>query len=198
MSTDTPRAQLLNELIAEIDAMTATIRQEFMPLSMEELLKEPTPEKWSILSCLAHMDITTKMYLSEFRKKLAHVNLDENAPDPDYAGGWMGDWLENMMRPKDSGKRPMPMKTMKKMEPQGHRKADEDIIASLLETLTEFRQYLEMSKKVSLKKIRVNTAVGSWFKLRLGNAYRFITAHLARHLVQAQQAHEAIRTPVQN
>ena len=85
------------------------------------------------------------------------------------------------------------MNTFKSKNPNGS-----TIAMSALEILIDdqhtFLQLLEEAAQKNLKKTRVPTDFGSWFKLSLGDSLRIIIYHNQRHLEQAQRSLDAANT----
>ena len=50
----------------------------------------------------------------------------------------------------------------------------------------EYLELIEKSKKINLTKTKTAISISKLIKLRLGDTFRFITAHNERHLLQAE------------
>ena len=44
--------QILDDLIADVEAIINTVQGEFIPLDNDLLYKQPAPDKWSVNKCL--------------------------------------------------------------------------------------------------------------------------------------------------
>lgn len=148
------------------------------------------PGKWNMLQCLEHMSLATRVYTENVREALAGNQLP--AAREEYKGHWKGRMFARMNAPKPGGEIPMKLKTFKTMDPPP--KLDSNAV------IDEFYREHEMmialineSRAVNIDRIKVATALGSWVKLRMGEAFRFLLAHTQRHVVQLQRIKNTVQ-----
>ncbi|WP_456458426.1 DinB family protein [Reichenbachiella sp.] len=175
------RLELLNSLIADTQAVkNEAIR--FSSLSKAELLSKPSPEKWCVLECIEHLNIADAHYIAQFDKKLINApHSDRN----DFKPGWMGNYFVKMIKPKEDGTIPSPMKTLRKFIPEIN--VQYDTLSKFIEDQDYLIDTLEKSKSLDLNKIKITSAIGSIVTFKLGDAFRFLIGHNQRHIIQAQQ-----------
>ena len=71
--------------------------QKFSDLSDEELNFKSSPERWSILECLEHLNRYGRFYIPEMQQR-----IDQSSHRPgDFKTGWLGNYFANSMLPKD-------------------------------------------------------------------------------------------------
>ncbi len=181
-------SELLNQLEKDTREVIETVKNEFVPLNAEQLHWKPSQKEWSIIECLDHINIGVKHYLTEIAKKLDRAGKTDLNGNETFKSGPMGNYFVKMMAPTQAGGIKNKMATFKKF-------TQFDISAQQPhETIERFMRYqnelldlLNRSRKVSLQKNRVKSAIGGWLMFRLGDAFRFIIGHNQRHVIQAQK-----------
>lgn len=63
---------------------------------------------------------------------------------------------------------------------------DRNVINKFINQQKECLELIEKSKQISLTKTKTTISISKLLKLRLGDTFRFITAHNERHLLQAE------------
>ena len=185
-----PTTKYLDEMEQGFQEALETVKAT-LEKSEEKLLNMPeAPGKWSMLQCLQHMSIATKLYNDNVKAELE--GKQHPAASDTYKGHWKGRMFAKMNAPKPGGEIPMKLKTFKTMEPPSNLDARE-VIQEFYEVHEEMISLINQSRKVNIDKIKVATALGSWVKLRLGEAYRFILAHTQRHIVQLKRIKNTVQ-----
>jgi hypothetical protein len=149
----------------------------------EVLLKRPSPDKWSAIECLHHVNLSNRSYLEQFEKALKSERY--RPARTDYKPGLFGAMFTRMMRPNEKDRIRWKMKTMSAMTPQ---KKDLDVKTILEKFKTQHEQLLDIiqrARDINISKPRIVTALGSMPKFKFGDALSFIIAHSERHMVQA-------------
>ena len=176
------KSELIDLLIADTQGVIVIVKNEFLTLDHEKLSKRPRPDKWSVLECIEHLNIADAHYLDQFDKKLdaiAHSDSDEFKP------GLLGNYFVKMIKPKEDGIIPSPMKTMKKFIPTDRISAN--TMDKFLSDQDEILKVLERCKHLNLDKIKITSAIGPLVTFKLGDALRFLIGHNQRHILQAQR-----------
>ena len=173
---------LIDELIALTDACTSSAFK-FKSLPVETLNFKETPEKWSVLECLEHLNRYGDYYLPELEKAITDGRV-RSSPRL-YRSGMLGNYFANLMKVKNG--RVVRMKTLADKNPAGS--------ALSLITIDRFikqqemlRSLLEQSRTVDLTKTKVPLSIARFIKLRLGDTFRFLINHIERHVIQAENA----------
>lgn len=175
------KIELINSLVAD----TQKVKEEaghFTTLSQGDLLYKPSPEQWSVLECIEHLNIADAHYIAEFDKKL------DAAPKSDlkeFKPGWMGNYFVKSIKPREDGSIPSPMKTLKKFRPEVN--VQYDTLSKFIEDQDYLIRVLEKSKALDLNKVKITSAIGSIVTFKLGDAFRFLIGHNQRHIIQAQR-----------
>ncbi|WP_422360251.1 DinB family protein [Reichenbachiella sp.] len=182
------KIELINSLIAD----TQEVKNEalrFSSLGKGELLAKPSPEKWCVLECIEHLNIADAHYIAQFDKKLSNAPQSDR---PDFKPGWMGNYFVKMIKPKEDGTIPSPMKTMRKFVPEVN--VQHDTLSKFIEDQDYLIDALEKSKSLDLNKNKITSAIGSIVTFKLGDAFRFLIGHNQRHIIQAQQVLQQLET----
>ena len=83
------------------------------------------------------------------------------------------------------------MKTLKVNNPLGSR-LDKNTIDRFICQQKEYLELIETSKHINLTKTKTAISISKFIKLRLGDTFRFITAHNERHLLQADNVFKKV------
>ena len=169
---------LLNDLI-EMSKKNTADTQNFMELSDEILNYKGSPQSWSILECIEHLNRYGDFYLPEIKQRIRsskHKRVEK------YKSGWLGEYFAMSMLPKEKLNK---MKTFKSMNPSGS-SLDKRVIEKFLSQQEEMLNLLAQAKEVDLTKTKTSISISKWIKLRLGDTLRVVIYHNKRHIVQAK------------
>lgn len=175
------KLELINSLISDTQAVKKEAKR-FSSLDKAELLSKPSPEKWCVLECIEHLNIADAHYIAQFDKKLPNASQSEQ---DEFKPGWMGNYFVKMIKPKEDGTIPSPMKTLRKFIPEIN--VQHDTLSKFIEDQDYLIETLEKSKSLDLNKIKITSAIGSIVTFKLGDAFRFLIGHNQRHIIQAQE-----------
>ncbi len=153
----------------------------FKSLSDEQLNQRNSPESWSILECIEHINLYGEFYLNEFENRI----LKSSFPNSEFhKTGIIGNYSANSMLPKD-GKTSMKMKTFEHMNPINS-ELSSTILDKFIKQQRHFLQLLDQAEKVNLTITKCSLTIKG-LKFRLGDALRFYAFHNERHIIQAQK-----------
>lgn len=172
-----------NELLQQLELITQSniaAAKTFLKLSEAQLNYKTSPGSWSTLECLEHLNLYSDFYLPEIERHLAAL---PTIPQDDFKSGFMGNYLVNMVIPKDSAKK---MKTFAAMNPSGGNLSRE-VIASFLASQDKLIKLLTQSKYANLNQAGIAVTFTKLIKLKTGDALRFMVYHNQRHIQQAQR-----------
>tara|TARA_B110000211_G_C14079389_1_gene553745 strand:+ start:1164 stop:1703 length:540 start_codon:yes stop_codon:yes gene_type:complete len=155
--------------------------KEFQKLSEEALNKSPGLGKWSILECIAHINLYGIFYLKEFERVILNST---KASDKFYAPGWIGNYSAKSMLPVKEIV-PNKMKTFKHMNPSSSDVAITEIDMFIKQQIC-FLDILNRANRVSISKNKCRLTI-PLLKFKLGDALRFYTYHNVRHFYQASK-----------
>ncbi|MEO9964632.1 MAG: DinB family protein [Reichenbachiella sp.] len=175
------KLELIDSLIADTEQVKSEA-ESFVMLTQEELKYKPDPDGWCVLECIEHLNIADAHYISQFEKKFSTAPHSDN---PNFKPGWIGSYFVRMIKPKEDGTIPSPMKTLKKFVPEVN--VQYDTLAKFIEDQDLIIEMLNISKKLDLNKVKITSAIGPIVTFKLGDAFRFLIGHNQRHIIQAQR-----------
>ena len=143
----------------------------------------PDPNRWSAAECLAHLSISSDLFLPVLRRALDDaatrgVRASSRAPKMDILGSILRRFLEPPIRRR--------VKTTAPFVPRSVRAKNEAFgeFSTLQEKLL---QLLREAKTFNLQKIKVVSPFDKRVRYNVFSAFRIIAAHQRRHLWQAEQ-----------
>ena len=152
--------------------------EKFSQFSLEDLNRKPSPDSWSVLECLEHLNRYGDFYLPEIEKRLQN---NKTTPDPEFKSGLLGNYFAEMMLPGEKMKK---IKTFKAMNPAGS-KLDKKVLTRFIEQQKKILELLDRARKVSLNKTKTSISISKLIKLKLGDTFRVVIYHNERHVEQA-------------
>lgn len=180
--------QFYNELESITLNNIEITEKEYTKLSREELLKKPSPEKWSIGECLQHLVCYGNFYLNAMEESLNSYE-GTHAPKTFFKTGYFGNKFAKMLRYKEKG-----MKKMKapEIEVLSFTKVDEKIIDVFLKQQKQHLHILSRTKNLQMEKIKVPIALTKLIKTRIGDTLRFSIYHNERHIIQCKETYNQL------
>lgn len=177
--------KILDDIVKEfheIKIRLITMKEKYQN---EDFGKQPSEKAWSAGDCIEHLTKANREYIINTKKVMANSGeSDEN--NSNYKPRFIAGKFIDMMQPQSK---------LKLKAPQIFKKfynGDlEDTITRYTETLDEFIELAEKSKKYDLR-IKVASPVTSLVKFQLGEMYMLMIVHQKRHLTQAEKALKAI------
>ncbi len=142
----------------------------------------PAEGKWSVNQCFEHLSLTLSYYLSAIEKGLNQAKGSNISSSEYYKPGFIGNWFYYKMMPITSTSKSSKIKTFSKLQPA----VNEESIPKFLNLHNQFSEYVRAVPNQNLEKTRVISLAGQLVKFKLGDAYRIVTAHNERHLLQSQ------------
>ncbi len=148
---------------------------------LDTLNYKPSPNKWSALECIEHLNLYGDFYLPEIEKQMAEAKPTQKN---NYKSGVLGNYLVQSMLPK--GGTVKKMKTFKDKDPGGSQLS----LASIdrfIEQQKHLIQLLRQSKQLDTMKVKTKTTI-PLIRLRLGDTFHFVVNHHIRHWLQLEKA----------
>jgi len=180
---------ITKELIAELIKKTKiniNMAEGFRELTEKELNFKEFIDEWSILECIEHLNIYGDFYNPEIKKCIGKTKTTSAKI---FKSGFIGNYFVNLISPKEKMNK---MKTLKVNNPIGS-SLDKNVIDRFINQQSECLELIQKSKNVNLTKTKTAISISKLIKLRLGDTFRFITAHNERHLLQAENTLKRVR-----
>lgn len=177
----------INTLIKRYQDFDDLVKRDFINLNDSELNSKPNPEAWSILECLAHLNLYSEYYIPEIKKVMSKA-AGSSAPEK-IKWSWFGKMSVEKIAISNSQK----MKTISRMNP-----ANSDLDSSIVEEFLEFNAVLKTlsfdSKSLNYNKKGIRVEFLKILKLNLAETLVFMMEHQNRHLIQAQNVLNKIKS----
>ncbi|WP_020528099.1 DinB family protein [Flexithrix dorotheae] len=152
--------------------------ESFMEFSSEMLNWRQYENKWSILECIAHLNLYGDFYLPEINNRIENARQLDN---PIFRSGWLGNYFAKSMLPREKLNK---MKTFKSMNPLGS-KLDKEVLKEFINQQKTMLRLLDKARTIDLTKTKTSISISNFIKLRLGDTFRVVIYHNQRHIVQA-------------
>ncbi len=176
--------QYFNE-VEELWNQTEQRVSKWKNIDPDILKRKPSPEKWSALECIEHLNQTYKVYLPNLEESFAKA---KSASAKTYKPGLFGKLMINSVSNKANGNAKMPMKTFSFFEPGPLDDLNkEEVLNQFIESHEMLNGFIQKSKKLDINNVKVQSAL-SWMKFRLGVCFLFLLNHELRHIAQAERA----------
>lgn len=181
----------LNQLLKDTEIIISTVKYKLKELPEEILSQRPEPNKWNILECLDHINVTGRHYLPQMQKGIRYAKKNNLVSKDNYYPGLLGKLAMLAMKPKKDGSIYLKMKTFGSLEPQANLNSSA-VFAEFFAQQKEMINIIIESTKIDIDKPRVKSAAGSYIKFKLGDSISFIIAHTERHILQAVNTKTAV------
>ncbi|RKE80749.1 DinB family protein [Chryseobacterium sp. AG363] len=154
---------------------------EMLSLKTEHDLNFRTStESWSTLECLEHLNRYGDFYIPE----ISHTISSAGKPSQLYfKPGILGNYFAKSMLPKEKLNT---MKTLKAMNPI-HSNLDKSVVDTFIKQQKKMLELLEEAQFIDLEKTKTSISISKLIKLKLGDTFRFVIYHNARHVEQIKR-----------
>ncbi len=172
---------LIDELLVIIEDTNSAVKK-FKELSLTQLNYKKSPESWSILECIEHLNLYGDFYLPEIQKQI--LKAEKVSIASTVKSGLLGNYFANLMKVKNG--------EVKKMQsPKDKNPANSHLTVTTIDRFLKQQELLKslilQSKKIDLTKTKTAISISSLIKLRLGDTFRFLVFHIERHMQQADK-----------
>lgn len=179
---------MLEEVEAELDEATKRAWQLVKSTDPRHFTVRPQSGSWSAAECLAHLSVSTEMFLPVLRQAIddgkAKGLTSTKKPSMDVIGRVLRWFLEPPIRQR--------VKTAQPFVPKAVR-AKAEAFGEFSSLQSKLIDLLHEASGLDLRKLRIVSPFDKRVKYNLYSAFRIIVAHQRRHLWQAEQAVAALR-----
>ncbi len=177
--------QLIFDLETQVDQLISKAISEWQLLPDSQFALKPSANAWSANECLQHLNSYGRYYLPAMQKAIEGATPGNATLT--FSSGWLGNYFTKLMMPKGNGSLASKMKSPKDHAPtkiiDSHR-----VIAEFIDQQEILLKLLRDSKQIDLNKVKVSISIAPFIKLKLGDVFMFLIAHLIRHSQQADRA----------
>lgn len=172
-----------SEFLNELRNRTAEHLQfaEMLSLKTENDLNFRTStESWSTLECLEHLNRYGDFYIPEIIRTISSAGKPSQFY---FKPGILGNYFAKSMLPKEKLNT---MKTLKAMNPI-HSNLDKSVVDTFIKQQKKMLELLEEAQYIDLEKTKTSISISKLIKLKLGDTFRFVIYHNARHVEQIKR-----------
>jgi hypothetical protein len=174
-------------LVSQNEEITDAV-ESFYKLEENLLFKKPAPGKWSVIECFEHMNILYEIYMNNIKEAI-EKNKGKYEPVEYFKPTLVGHYFFLSMTPNEKQKPRYKIKTFKRFEPTGK---IPDSLDRFREYHSEFSDLIDRIPELNLDKIKVTSSIGNIMRFKLGDAFRIVTGHNQRHIIQVQKTLSSI------
>ncbi|MBI3219322.1 MAG: DinB family protein [Bacteroidetes bacterium] len=176
--------QLISELETQVEHLLTKAISEWQLISHSQFARKPTAQGWSANECLQHLNSYGRYYLPAIQKAIDEAATGSTET---FRSGWLGNYFTKMMMPGENGSLATKMKSPKDHAPTKILESHQ-AIAEFIDQQETLLKLLHSAKRVDLNKVKVGISLAPFIKLKLGDVFMFLIAHLIRHSRQADRA----------
>jgi hypothetical protein len=169
----------LQHLQGIVRQLQTVVEKEFAALDQAALNFKATPQSWSVLECLEHLN----RYGRYYNPALTKVLQQPGRTSGEVGYSWLGRKSLDIVRP-DNGKL---HKTVKHMNPNNSQ-LSRAVLDEFLQHQAQLLALLGAAHTADLNRKAVPVEFFRLLKLRTGEALEFVVLHEQRHVQQAQRA----------
>lgn len=176
--------QLLNILQEHTELLLTRAIADWQLIPHSRFALKPSANEWSANECLQHLNSYGRYYLPAIQKAIdkATTGSTEN-----FRSGWLGNYFTKMMMPGENGLLATKMKSPKDHAPTKILESHQ-VIAEFIDQQETLLKLLRKARQHDLNKVKVAISIAPFIKLKLGDVFMFLIAHLIRHSQQADRA----------
>lgn len=176
--------QLIAKQEAKVDQLISKAIAEWQLIPHSRFALKPFANAWSANECLQHLNSYGRYYLPAIQRALEKTT---SITSQNFTSGWLGNYFTNLMMPKANGLLASKMKSPKDHAPTNIIDSNR-VIAEFIDQQEILLKLLRDSKQIDLNKVKVSISIAPFIKLKLGDVFMFLIAHLIRHSQQADRA----------
>ena len=182
--------QKRDTLIANLHNQTETILQkaisDWQLIPHSRLARKPSAEAWSANECLQHLNSYGRYYLPAIERALNQQQNPKSSSEQ-FTPGWLGNYFTKIMQPSPDGKLSKKMKAPSDHAPKTILESH-TVISEFIDQQEKLLQLLSKAKQADLNARSVGISIAPFIKLKLGDVFMFLIAHIIRHTMQAERA----------
>lgn len=188
-STAPTRAKTLDELEAQFVAIGAAAQAMIESAGAELCAQRPSPSSWSVAECLQHLSISADAYFPIWQQVIANAGprkTELNAPFRiDFWGRLLSWILEPPARIRSRTPLPFEPVDVNSIEP---------VLSGFLDRQQRMVATLRRCRGRAIDRVKIASPVDGRIRYSIWSSFLVNAAHQRRHLWQAEQAIQKLRT----
>ena len=179
----------MNEIITELQMISADTQKTFGKLSAEQINWKPSETGWSIGQCFEHLIKSNEMFYDEFDKIADGTRTNSLLESYSPLSGFWANLLIGSLK-RDSRKFKAP--TLDIVPPS---EIDANIIEIFAGHQSKLISKIKQTESANWKKIKITSPFMSLITYKLSDSFQVIVEHEKRHLRQAERVTTASGFP---
>lgn len=180
--TNGAQRQLVERLLAAINAADTQIDTLVRPMSAERRRTRPADGGWSVDEILEHLCLANADYLGAMDRALTHASA------PLARGAWrasLGGWL--LVRAMESERR---ASAPAAIIPAAATRAE--VLDVMLQSLQQLRTLIARAQLQEWRRVRITSPYARWLRLNFGDAALVVVRHAERHARQMARVAQSL------
>lgn len=177
---------LMGSLENQFTKFENIVKFEFSNLQLNDLNKKPNSDSWSVLECLAHLNLYSDYYLPELKRVISKA--EGSAKSKSIKWSWFGKFSVKKIAVSNFQK----MKTIARMDPKDGN-LSRAVIEAFLKNNLELNQISKKAANLNFNKKGIRVEFLKIVKLNLAETLVFMMEHQNRHLIQAQNVIQELK-----
>ena len=178
----------LEDVERELDEATERARTLVNSTAPRLFTVRPDLSSWSAAECLAHLSVSTEMFLPVLRAAIDDGRkrglTSKGKPRMDWLGAILRWFLEPPVRSR--------VRTSAPFVPRAVR-AKAEALAEFVSLQDKLRDLIAEARDVEVGKLKIVSPFDKRVRYNVYSAFRILIAHQRRHLWQAEKAIEALK-----
>lgn len=163
---------------------TDWVLKDFSSLPGDTMKWRPSPQVWSALDVIDHLNKVYALYLDNFQRLINEAPILDDAVKSPVQRTLIGRMAIFGCRPKH-GRRRMKIKTFDFFQPT--LEDPKVIMTDFSNNKDRFHTLIKTARNKDVRGIKIQTALGSKVKFYIPECFEFLLVHEQRHLVQIQE-----------
>jgi len=159
-------------------------------LSDRDAFWRPSPGRWSVAECIAHLTVLNGFYVPAIESSIAVARMRRQLGRGPFRYGFIWAWVVRSLEP--AGKQRVRTPRIFTPPASGTKSA---VLSEFQRVQQRLIALLEEADGIHLGRTRVRSPVSRFVRIPLGLAFAGIVAHERRHIAQAQRVRQSLEFP---
>lgn len=183
-----PATTSSNELCEEVTRIRCRARDLVADLTPAQLTRRPDPHSWSIIECLAHLNLTAAAVQPKVAAAIERAKRSKVESAGPFSLGVMGRLLIWMAEPPPK----FHLRAPKNIAPGSVVDVPDQVLGDFLDYQDGWERLAREAEGVDQNKVKIASPFRGLPRLRLAVPIPWMMAHQRRHLVQAERVKRQI------
>lgn len=187
--TTVERAKTLDDLQAQFNASRDRAQALVDTAGAELCNTSPAPGSWSAAECLQHLNISTDAYLFIWQQIIANAGPRKKEINAPYRADFWGRLFSWILEPpaRSRSKTPVPFEPVEC-------KGIAPVLAGFIERQDRIVAALHRCRGRAIDQVKMGSPIDRRIRYSIWSSFLIVAAHQRRHLWQAEQAVQNLRS----